>query len=129
MLAENSISKFPCSDTGSELKNAKLGSERTAVENSSVFDLPLLLWKENPPDSERGIDGSTMKEDNNDDLHVCAGDLELKITGAAVPKLMSSFLVINEAEKEPPPASNPPKLCFSFINGSSESTVRSLDHA
>lgn len=99
------------------------------MENSRVVDPPLLLWKENPPDSGRGVDGSRLKEDDSDDWHVCPGDAELNLTGAAVPKLMSSFLVINGAAIEPGLVSNSSQLCFSLINGTSECGVRFIVHS
>lgn len=78
---------------------------------------PPLLWKENPPDSTRGVDGS-MRKEVNDVLHVKIGD--------AVPKLMSSFLVINEADNEPPPVFIPPKVSVSLALGNG---VRLVVHA
>lgn len=70
-------------------KNEKLGIEGTGEVNSKVLEL-LGLQKENLADAEQGVEGST-KKDENDVLHVNAGDSALKTIGDPVPepKLMS----------------------------------------
>lgn len=117
MLVENSNAQLPCSITEPGLKNAKLGIEGMGEENSKALESPM-LQKENPPDAVRGVDGSAMKVEK-DDLHVNVGDSTSHVTGVPAPKLMSSFLDINELEKEPLPIPNSPQLWFSRALGSS----------
>lgn len=74
-----------CTVTG--LKNAKLGIEDIGVENTKASESSALR-KENPAETSEGVDGSAMK-DENDALHVYAGDSTSEITGDAFPKLMS----------------------------------------
>ena len=117
MLVENSKAQLPCSIAEPGLKNAKLGIEGMGEENSKSLESPMLR-KENPPDAVRGVDGSAMKVEK-DDLHVNVGDSTSHVTGDPAPKLISSFLDINELEKEPPPIPNSPQLWFSCALGSS----------
>lgn len=79
---------FSCSTTESELKNVKLGKERTGAGISKEFDPPQLS-NENSVDSHPCIEvGVTMKEEN-DDLHVNVGNSVLMVRDNPGLKLMS----------------------------------------
>jgi hypothetical protein len=109
--------QLPCSIAEPGLKNAKLGIEGTGEENSKALESSLLR-KENPADAVQGVDGSAIKVEK-DDLHVNVGDSVSHVIGDPAPKLMSSFLDINEVEKEPPPIPHSLQLRFSRPLGSS----------
>lgn len=87
ILVEQST-EIPCSMEPVP-KNSKLGIEGKGEVNSKVLE-SLRLQKENLAEAEQGVDGSAMKEEN-DVLHVNAGDSALETIGDPVPlpKLMS----------------------------------------
>lgn len=107
MFVETSNIQFSCSTTDLGLRNAKLGIEGKGEENSKSMEPPELR-NENPPETEKGVTGSTKMEEN-EDLHVNVGEWASHV-GEPAPKLMSCFLDINEAENELPPTSHSSQL-------------------